>query len=590
MSGGRKGLTSSTTGMEWMVVTLVVLATIPVASYHFAVLLAGKLTGHAMEVRFGDTLRAVTGHPANPVAAYPATAGDPPSAWLVWVLFGVGMLVVGVVAMVVWSRMSRRQRREGTADVGRLKRTLGTEAVRQRAARDRPSLAGVKNPDHRAAAVHLGRDLGSGIELWASHEDSFFVVGPPRSGKTVSLCVPLVLDAPGAVVASSTKADLLMAAGIARRGHGAVLVFDPEDISGWPDRLRWSPVTGCENPATAIRRADAVVAAKPMSSGSGNTGFFTEAAGTVLRCLLHAAALDGRTMSDVVRWVSDFEDLEPLDILRGHADAVTQWAEDLRTYTRGAADETTASLKMTLALVLKSLANPHVLEMCSPPRDQEFDVEAFIRAGGTIFVINSGDVSGSTAPLCTALVDDIVQTGKRLSQGAASGRLDPPLRVVLDEAATGCPLPGLPSYLADSGGRGITTVACVQTFAQARARWGKEEAGQIFGASTVKLVLGGVPEADDLEQLSRLTGERDVPTYSSSRGGKGGNVTISRSTRRERVFTPTEIRQLPPGQALLLYRTLPPVMVGLRAWMNRADADDLHRASREARELTGRTP
>ncbi|MFD0206648.1 MULTISPECIES: type IV secretory system conjugative DNA transfer family protein [Saccharothrix] len=586
-----KGLSSSSTGaVEGVVITLAVVAAIPIGAYHGGVLVAGKLTGHVPDIRFGDTLRAFTTNPANPVAAYPVAAGVLPAAWLVWLLFGIGVLIVGVIGMWIWSRVGRGGRREGTADVGRLKRVLGVEAVRERAARDRPSLAGVKKLDLRTAAVHLGRDLAGGTELWASHEDSFFVVGPPRSGKTVSVCVPLVLDAPGALVASSTKADLLLVGGMPRRERGAVLVFDPEDISGWPDRLRWSPVTGCGDPATAIRRADAIVAAKPMSggtSGSGNTGFFTEAAGTVLRCLLHAAALEGRTMRDVVRWASDFGDLEPLDILRGHRDAVTEWAEDLRTYTQGAAIETTSSLKMTLAVVLKSLANPHVLRMCSPPPGQEFDVEGFIRAGGTIFVINSGDVSGSTAPLCTALVDDIVQTGKRLSQATSSGRLDPPLRVVLDEAATGCPLPGLPTYLADSGGRGITTVACVQTFSQARARWGKEEAGQIFGASTVKLVLGGVPEADDLEQLSRLTGERDVPTYSSSRGGKGGGVTVSRSTRRERVFTPTEIRQLPTGQALLLYRTLPPVVVGLRAWMHRPDADHVRRASAQARQLTG---
>jgi len=307
----------------------------------------------------------------------------------------------------------------------------------------------------------------------------------------------------------------------------------------------------------------------------------------VLRCVLHAAALDGRTLRDVVRWVSDFSDLEPLDILRGHAKAVRSWAEDLRTYTQGGASETVGSLKMTLAVVLKSLANPSVLDMCSPPRGKELDVESFIRSGGSIFVLNSGDVSGSTAPLCTALVDDIVQTAKRLSQSTESGRLDPPLRVVLDEAATGCPLPGLPTYMADSGGRGITVCACVQTFAQARARWGREEAGQIFGAATTKIVLGGVPEADDLEALSRLTGERDVPTLSSSTGARG-EVSVTRSMRRERVYTPTEIRQLPPGRALLLYRTLPPATVMLQRWMDRPDGAAIAAAARQARQRAGK--
>ena len=568
---------------------LAAIAGVPLLVYYGALLLAGKLTTGVPRTDLKQVAAAVWTDPANPAAALPPTVGPAPAGWLVWLLFAAGMLVAIVLLTVGWSLVAQRgRRREGTAERAQLDRTLGRDAVRKRAARDRPSLAGVRKLDFRTAAVYLGSSADSGKPLWASHEDSVFVVGPPRSGKTVSLCAPLVLDAPGALVASSTKADLLMVGAVPRMAAGPVLVFDPENISGWPDVLRWSPVTGCHEPAVAIRRADAIVAAKPLGGGnSANTAFFTESAGTVLRCVLHAAALEGRTLRDVVRWVSDFSDLEPLDILRGHSKAVRAWAEDLRTYTQGAARETVGSLKMTLAVVLKSLADPYVLDTCSPPRGKELDVETFIRSGGSIIVLNSGDVSGSTAPLCTALVDDIVQTGKRLSQSTASGRLDPPLRVVLDEAATGCPLPGLPTYLADSGGRGITVSACVQTFAQARARWGREEAGQIFGAATTKIVLGGVPEADDLEALSRLTGERDVPTVSSSTGSRG-EVSVTRSMRRERVFTPTEIRQLPPGRALLLYRTLPPAMITLQRWMDRPDGAAIAAGAKQARQRAGR--
>ncbi|MDH6119794.1 type IV secretion system protein VirD4 [Kitasatospora sp. GAS204A] len=570
---------------------LLALAALPFLAFHLAVLIAGQLSGHAPNIGIGDTIGAILSHPTDPMAGYPASAGPLPNLVLTGFLAFIIFLVLGALATVgyvLWTRRRGKdgEAREGTATKAELVGVLGEAAVHKRAARDRPSLAGVKDLDFRTAAVYLGRDTQSNQKLWASHEDSFFVVGPPRSGKTVSLCGPLMLDAPGALVASSTKADLLMVGAIPRREVGPVLVFDPEDISGWPHLLRWSAVSGCEDPATAIRRADAMVAAKPMGSG-GNTSFFTESAGTVLRCLLHAAALGGKNMRDVVRWANDFTDLEPLDILRGSPRAVGAWSEDLRTYTQGA-NETIASLKMTISLVLKSLSNPSVLEKCSPAQGEAFNVEEFITRGGTIFVLNSGGEGGSTAPLCTALVDDIVQIGKRMSQSTDSGRLDPPLRIVLDEAATGCPLPGLPTYMADTGGRGITVCACVQTFAQARARWGKEEAGQIFGASTTKIVLGGVPEADDLEQLSRLCGERDLPTTSSSTGPKG-EVSYSYSQRRERVYTPTEIRQMPPGQGLLMYRNMPPIMARLEPWMNRSDAEEIKAGMKEARKMTGRS-
>jgi type IV secretory pathway TraG/TraD family ATPase VirD4 len=577
---------SETSGWVLLFGPLAVLVGGLLLSYHGAVLLAGLLTGHVPDVGVADTAKAIWSDPASPLDGYPEAAGKLPPPLGVWVLFGLAVVVVVFGAALAWKWWSGRgARREGTATKHQIEETLGGTAVRKRASRDRPSLAGQKNLDFRAAAVYVGRDKQSGKELWSSHEDSFYVIGPPRSGKTVSLCVPLVLDAPGALVASSTKADLLMAAAIPRAEQGPVWVFDPENISGWPDVLRWSPVTGCDDPRVAIRRADAIVAAKPLGGDSGNTGFFTEAAGTVLRCLLHAAALGGRSMRDVVRWVADFTELEPLDILRTHPGAVRPWAEDLRTYTQGPANETSASLKMTLALVLKSLANPRVLDMVSPAPHEQFDVEDFIRNGGSIFLLNNGEASGSTAPLVTCLVDDIGSVAKRLSQSYPSGRLDPPLRVVLDEAATGCPLPGLPTYMADSGGRGVTMCAVVQTFAQARARWGQNEAGQIFGASTTKLVLGGVPEADDLESLSRLCGERDVGTTSYTKGSRG-EVSVSTASRRERVYTPTEIREMPPGTGLLLYRNLPPAMIRLQPWMDRPDAEAIKAGMKQAKSMT----
>lgn len=71
-------------------------------------------------------------------------------------------------------------------------------------------------------------------------------------------------------------------------------------------------------------------------------------------------------------------------------------------------------------------------------------------------------------------------------------------------------LPDLPVMMSDGGGRGISTWAFVQSFAQLRARWGRDGADSIWGASSIKLLLGGCTEADDLERISRVVGERRV--------------------------------------------------------------------------------
>ena len=46
---------------------------------------------------------------------------------------------------------------------------------------------------------------------YASVEDSMVILGPPRSGKGYNLVIPFILDAPGAVVTTSTRPDNLAA-------------------------------------------------------------------------------------------------------------------------------------------------------------------------------------------------------------------------------------------------------------------------------------------------------------------------------------------------------------------------------------------
>ena len=108
-----------------------------------------------------------------------------------------------------------------------------------------------------------------------------------------------------------------------------------------------------------------------------------------------------------------------------------------------------------------------------------------------------------------ALIEDLIDAARRLAARSPRQRLDPPLALLLDEAAN-YPLPSLPSLMSEGGGSGITTMAVLQSLAQARDRWGTEAAQAIWDSAIVKIVLGGSSDADDLSDLSRLVGERAV--------------------------------------------------------------------------------
>ena len=67
------------------------------------------------------------------------------------------------------------------------------------------------------------------------------LLGPPRSGKGVHIVINAILDAPGAVITTSTRPDNLTAALEARAKVGPVAVFDPQGLApGIPSATRWS--------------------------------------------------------------------------------------------------------------------------------------------------------------------------------------------------------------------------------------------------------------------------------------------------------------------------------------------------------------
>ena len=155
-----------------------------------------------------------------------------------------------------------------------------TPAARPRQAR-RIDIGATRGVGHVRATVGAGtpactwaRDRSGrrGREV----EQAVLVLGPPRSGKTSSIVVPTVLGAPGAVVSTSTKPDVLRATAHARRTVGPCLLYDPSGTVDAPpgvDRVRWSPVQSCRTWDDALLVARSLVgAARPGGGGHDGAG------------------------------------------------------------------------------------------------------------------------------------------------------------------------------------------------------------------------------------------------------------------------------------------------------------------------------
>ncbi|WP_294181154.1 type IV secretory system conjugative DNA transfer family protein, partial [uncultured Schumannella sp.] len=325
----------------------------------------------------------------------------------------------------------------------------------------------------------------------------------------------------------------------------------------------------------AMIRATGLAAGTGLSAGGVDGGGFWEGkTRAALQALLHAAAIDHRPPAELFRWTLDpTAAADAVAILTGSPLAATGWAESLEAMI-DSDPRTRDSIWQGVSLALGSLADPRVLDTVSPGPGEGFDPEHFIQNKGTLFLLATGSGAGASATLVAALVEDLIETARRLAARSPGARLDPPMLLALDEIANLSPLPSLPTLMAEGGGSGITTMPVLQSLAQARDKWNEHQAGAIWDASIVKVILGGASNSRELQDLSALVGERDEYTDSVTLGDHGTRSN-QRSVRRVPVFPPDRIRRLPFGTGIVLLRSAPPIVTDLYPWPKRPDASQL---------------
>ena len=487
-----------------------------------------------------------------------------------------------------------RRDRYGFARRRQLLREASVQAARRRARQTRPSLAGERLSALAPEKVGypLGRAQPSGVELWPSWEASLRLVAPPGEGKTFRALAPILRQHPGPALATSTKPDLYELTALARARHGPVLALDPDMLAPAAERVRWSPVAGCEKSEVAERRAAALVMASGDDGDVQNGAFFRDSARDLLKAYLHAAAIEDLDIRYVLEWSRRPDDPAPAQILSLSPLAAQGWGDMVALHTSGAA-ETTSGVLRYVARALSCFSHEAVIEACCPPPGEELDIEELLRAGGTVYLLGKGSRLGAVAPLMTAFADEVFDTAERMAARMPGRRLDPPLLGLLDEAPNIAPLPSLPELLADGRGRGIVVVYAMQSFSQAVTRWGAQKAQTMGNATSITAVLGGLTSPSDLADLERVCGQRRVRRESTHRGSRGPAAAEQSRTitwENEPVLRADQIRTLPAGTALVLWSRLPPVLVHLpllserRDWPQvRAEEEAARRANDEAR-------
>ncbi|GAA2590295.1 hypothetical protein Stube_09430 [Streptomyces tubercidicus] len=292
--------------------------------------------------------------------------------------------------------------------------------------------------------------------------------------------------------------------------------------------------------------------------------------------MLLAAALDGRPITDIMQWLAFPANRTPLDILRDHGH--TAVAAQLKGTVEGP-PETRDGIFETARQYAAALLNTEIAAWVTPQEAiAEFKPSEFVDSTDTLYLL-SKDGGGGASALIAACADSVMRAATARAE-RTSGRLDPPMLAILDEAGNVCKISDLPQLYSHLGSRGIIPITILQSYRQGQQVWGDAGMDSMWSAATVKVVGPGIDDPDFADKLSRMVGDHDVESTSVSHSESGKSTSVS--MRQERILAADAIRALPKGTALCFATGMRVAGLDMKPWYLQPGANEISTDSERA--------
>jgi type IV secretion system protein VirD4 len=420
---------------------------------------------------------------------------------------------------------------------------------------------------------HLGRALpadqlaGDGIVLGffsrqviqSPREDNVLLLGVQRSGKTSSVVVPTLLSWSGAVVATSTKEELVNLTLAQRRRAGPVGVFAPlDEDDAWLRRLglpasTWNPLDAALSSGAAAELADHFTA----DGKRGHNAHWYLAASSLINGLIISEREQGGDMRSVVARLNRTAPAQYVGLARTVKD--TTAAELLLAYAL-TPDKEAGSIASTARSSL-SLWNDERVAAATRSTQNGLDLDRLLAERGTLYLVAPAEDAERCRPLFSALLMSLLRKATARAR-MLGGVLSPRLLIALDEAANFARIPRLAGYASSGPGQGIQLLLCYHDLAQIEAGYGQEEARTVWNNCRARLLLPGQGDIRTLEVFSRAIGDETRTFRSRQSEGRYS------SSLEQRVGKPLasvdELRRT--SEAVLLYAGAAPARLQLRRW------------------------
>lgn len=487
------------------------------------------------------------------------------------------LLVIAVAIAFLWIRKQRAKRATvGVLPVDAKAQYMGNggaiHALTEAGVREKADQLGIELGYSDAPGVPIGMSVADGVMLYGSYEDLHLDIWGPRQGKSTSRVIPAILSAIGPVIATSNKRDVVDATRDVREAKGSpTFVFDPQGVADESPSWYWNPLAwvNADRPGKEMRAQR--LAGHFADADEGGEGkkddFFDPEAEDLLAALFLAAAVGDYPIVQVWEWVTNSQDTEPIELLRGSAHQAMASGLAMQY---NADPRTRSGIFGTAKKMVRSLQLSNIHDWILPGSDPEtgkprmqFDESTFIDKNGTLYSL-SLEGRGSAAPLVSALTEAVVDVAMYKAARSRGGRLPIPLLAVLDEAANVVRWKDLPKQYSHFGSRGIVVMTVLQSWAQGARCWGDAGMAALWSAANVKVIGSGIDDMNFLRDRSEAIGEYDSisRSVSESKGGKS----YSRSLSSSKTLSVNALTTLPRGRAVVFTSGQPAVLVRTVPW------------------------
>lgn len=471
------------------------------------------------------------------------------------------VIVLGVIAAIVTMRRRSKKAQGGTSRIDHATRNM---ASRRDIASMSPKARKKEHLDNNLTDCgwyggYLGREWDSGQVLMSGTEDHVLNLWAPRQGKTTSKAIPQVWNAPGMVVATSCKRDLIDETIDVRRAIGTVWVFDPQNIAPgitgagfFFDPLDFVRaeryMDGAALQLTQIFEG-ATTNRDAVSNDAGENEYFYQQARELLTELFLAAAIGRLPITEVYAWVAQPGAQEPVEIL-ADSPYIAQLQGLNAKYRQ--ADKTRSSIFSAASNLISCLSLLAVRRwVTAGDQPQRLDIESFAHDDSATLYMLSEEDNPVARPISTVLAMLINKALKERASHYDRDRLPVPPLMELDEMANVVRWPNFAEAMSSYGSRGILFDVFLQTYSQGVEMWGETGMRKIYALAAVKVIGPGQGEPEFARMVSEQVGTFREVERSVSHSSGGASSSSSAGSDRP-ILSVDEIQNLEKRQMIVI--------------------------------------